>query len=309
MPAAKGATAHSPADLSLWERVSFSTIRTAMAMLLACVGLSTVYRFGRWFGTLEWLINYRRRRRFAEVMSGVFEGGLSGGRLRRQCREFFMHSRCDKLFFLILDCLPRERAVSLFSIEPRELLDDALADGRGAYIALAHLGPHHVAGVLMCLLGYKVAGVRDRSESGLRRYVEQRYRQKYPEFRRMRMFYAGSYPRNIYRCLREGYVLGSAMDVARRRHPNQKTETVTIFGEDRGFISGPLRVAIRSKVTVLQGFVLPQGGFRYRFVLQGPLVLPDDQPNEERAVQHAMSAYAANVEKYIRRYPAHVTRI
>ncbi len=307
----------SRADLSLWERLSFGTVRWAMAAVLACLGLTTVYRLGRMFGTLEWLIDYKRRRRFAARMQRVYPEGVSRRRIRRTCREFFMHSRCDKLFFLILDCLPRERAISLFSIERRELLDKALAGGGGVYIAMAHHGPHHVASTLMCLLGYKVAGVREGKESGLRRYVQQRYRLRFPEFAHMRTFFAGTYPRNIYRCLQEGYVLGSAMDVARPHAPNQRMEIVTIFGEQRRFLSGPLRIAIRSKVTVLPGFALPQGNFRYCLVLGEPLWRQppagdrrhNDVEDEEGAVRRVMAAYAAGVEKYVRRHPAHITRI
>ena len=309
IPAQADDPADAPTQLSLWERVSFGAVRWSMAALVACLGLNLTYRLGRVFGTLEWLINFKRRRRFCARMVQFYPEGVSANRVRRSCREFFMHARCDRMFFLILDCLSRERAISLFSMDRRELLDEALADGSGVHIAMSHLGPHHVFSIMMCLLGYKMAGVRERRESGLRRYVQQRYCRRFPEYAGFRLFFSGTYPRDIYRALQEGYVLASAMDVARRHAPNQRMEAVTMFGKEHHFLSGPLRIATRSGATVFPGFILPEGGFRYRFVMDKAIFDPKKSTNNEETVRSAMSAYATSVEKAIRRYPAHITRI
>lgn len=330
-----GVAAPGSAPLTCWERTAFGAVRAAMAAAVAAFGLGGVYAIGRGFGTLEWLINHKRRRRFAEAMKRVFPEGAPPAAVRRWCREFVCQTRCDKLFFLILDCVPRERAASLFSVEPRRLLDEPLARGRGVYVALAHHGAHHVGGTLLCLLGYKVAGVRDAHEGGLRRYAQERFRQKLPDLPQMRMFFSETFPRALFRCLKEGYVLGSAIDVSRVRGPNQKTEIVTLFGERREFLSGPMRIALRTGAAVLQGFVLREPGFRYRLVLEGPLVEPLSNPGdrppaglgvegafqtgqrpvplergrEDDAVAAAMQRYAANVERQVRARPDQISRI
>ena len=220
-----------------------------------------------------------------------------------------MRSRCDKLFYLIFDCIPRERAASLFTIHNRELLDEAVSKGCGVYVAISHHGSIHVAGLLMSLSGYPVAGVRDRHESAIRRYVQRRLDLKYPEFRRAKVLYADSYPREIFRCFKDGYILGSAMDVMRVRRQNQKVEVMTMFGEGRPFLSGPLRIAHRCGAPVLQGFIVPQKGFRYRFDIVGELVPRGEGADEEAVVKEAMRKYAANVERYLRENPSLSARI
>ena len=233
--------------VSPWEHLSFTVVHTLMAGLLRWLSLPGLYQLGRFFGTLEWLVDYRRRRRFSRAWERTVGRRPEPRERRRASREFFVRARCDKLFYLIFDCIPRDLARSLFSIGNRALLDEALAAGRGAYVALSHHGPHHIAAMFLALLGYKTAGVRDRHEGGLRRYVQRRFDQLHPEFQRLRVLYADGYPRDVYRCLRDGFVVGSAMDVSRVRDRNQKAEEVTIFGEKRAFLSGPLRVAIRCR--------------------------------------------------------------
>jgi predicted LPLAT superfamily acyltransferase len=220
-----------------------------------------------------------------------------------------MRARCDKLFYLIFDCIPRERALRLFSIGNKDVLDRAVAEGRGVHVAVSHHGSIHIAGLLMALTGYRVAGVRDRHESAIRRYVQRRLDLKYPEFQRARVLYADSYPREIFRCYQENYILASAMDVSRVRLPNQKTEMVTIFGEERPFLSGPLHIAYRCRAPILQGFIVPGHNFCYRFDFVGELAPLDPGGDEQRVVRDAVQAYAANVERYLRETPSLCARV
>ncbi len=46
--------------------------------------------------------------------------------------------------------------------------------------------------MLLALNGYKTAGVRDRNEGPLRRYVQGRFDRRHPEFQRMRVLFADS---------------------------------------------------------------------------------------------------------------------
>jgi len=305
-----GKTAHvDHQGLTFWESVSLTVARLFTAWLLALLSFRGLYRFGCCFGTIEWLINHRRRRRFGAMLRRILERELSTRERRQLTREFFMRTRCDKLFYLVTDCVSRDVAASLLTIDNRHLLDEALARGRGVYVALSHHGAHHVIAMLLALNGYKTAGVRDRNEGALRRYVQGRFDRRHPEFRRMRVLFADSYPREIYRCLQEGYMLGSAMDVGRLRNDSQKTEEVTIFNEKRRFLSGPLHIAIRCGTPVLQAFIVSERDFQYRFDIVETLIDPDEVTNEDEAVGRAMHAYAANVEKYIRSSPTLLSRM
>jgi len=277
-----------------------------LAKLLTLDGL---YRCGRFFGTLEWCIHYKRRRVFARCLVHIFGAELTAASRRRQTLAHFRLSRCDKIFYLIMDLLPRDTVLARFHIDNRELLERGVARGKGVYITLSHHGAHHITGLCLALLGYRVAGVRDRKEGSIRRFIQEKYDRKYPEFRKIRFIFSDAYPRDIYRCLNENYVLGSALDVHRSREAHQKTATVTVFGEERKFLTGTVQIALRCGATILQGFVISEPGFHYRFQLLGPLVEPGRSDETPHVLVDVMQAYAENVEAYAQRHPAHITRM
>ncbi len=303
-------TADETNKLTLWERFSFGTAHCVTNLLLRVVGLSGLYRFGRLFGTIEWLINYKRRRRFRRALQRVLNRRPSASDRRRETREFFCRTRCDKLFYLIIDCLPHDKIASLLNVENHELLASSLEGGRGVYLAMSHHGPHHVMGALLVASGYKTAAVRDRNEGGIRRYVQGRIDRKHSASHRMRVIFADAYPREIYRCFREGYILGSAMDISRVRNPNQQVEEVTIFGEKRAFLSGPLKIAARSRTPVLQAFIKAESHFRYTLSIVEQLIQPAAIKGDEDAIiRNAMQTYATNVEKQLQATPSLLARI
>lgn len=295
--------------LTRWERTSFALSHFVVACLHSLLSLRGLYRFGRCFGFLEWLINYKRRKRFNRAVKRLLRDKFSPKDRRRATREYFMRSRCDKLFYLIVDRISQDVAENLLTIENQQVLDEAMARGHGAYLALSHHGALHVLAMLMSLRGYKTAGVRDPNESAIRRYVQDRFDRRYPQFRRMQVLSADSYPREIYRCFQEGYLLGSAIDVHRLRKPTQKSEEVQFFGEARHFLTGPLRVALRSGAPVLQAFIIPRTGFRYHLEIVTTLIDPQKIDHESEAIRRATHAYAENVERFVLRWPSLLTKI
>jgi len=292
-----------------WEHVSFSIVHAFAAGLLTILRLRGLYHVARGFGTIEWLVNYKRRRRFAAALEAVLGRRPTGYERRRHTREYFCQNRCDRLFYLIFDRIPRDQAAGLLTFHNRELFDEAVARGRGVYTTLAHHGAQHILGLLMPLHGYKVAGVRDRREGALRRFVQSRLDRLYPGLGRARVLFADAFPRETYRCLQEGYALGSALDISRVRDANQKHEEVEIFGQRRFFPTGPIRIALHCRSPVLQAFVLPEPGFRYRFDVVGILIDPDAVEEEAAAVRQAIHTYAKNVEAQTRARPSLISRV
>lgn len=298
-----------PRPVGRWERISFAAAHASVGTILACTSLSGLYRFGRAFGTLEWAINFKRRRRFAAALRHILGEEPTPSHRRSATREFFRRTRCDKLFYLVFDRVPCETAPTLLTIGNRVLLDNALAGGRGVYLALSHHGSQHVLALLMALQGYKTAAVRDGRESALRRYVQRRFDEQYPDLPRARWLFADAYPREIFRCLQDGFVLGSAMDVSRVRGATQKTEEVTYFGEKRNFLSGPMHIALRCRAPVLQAVIKPEADFRMRLEILETLLDPDQVQDKVAAVTEAMQRYAANLERHVRAAPSLITKI
>ncbi|MCP4248591.1 MAG: hypothetical protein GY778_16200 [bacterium] len=288
--------------------MSFASARAFCWGVAVCFSLGGLYRFGQLFGTLEWLVNYKRRGRFKRSLDALLGTSLSRRERGRACRRHFARSRCDKIFYLIFDKIPPADARARFQIVHRELLDDALARNNGCFVAMSHHGAHHISALLLARYGYRTALVRDRNEGAIRRFVQDRFDQKGSELQHIRVLFADAYPRDIYRCFRENFALGAALDAHRYRGASKRTTAVQIFGGQREYIDGTVRIALRCGAGVIQGFVISLPGFRYRFELidLGAEVPGNGAPNG--SIESIMQTYADNVERYVRKYPCHVSK-
>jgi lauroyl/myristoyl acyltransferase len=300
-----------PAPLGALPRLKFMLVRGFLFAWARCFSLKGLYLFGQFFGTCEWLLNYKRRRRFREQLERIYGTSLRDKDKRfigRACRRHFMRMRCDKLFYLIFDKLPKEKILRRIKFQDKHIFDEAVARNKGVYVCLSHSGSHHVLVLLAALLGYKCAGVRDRNEGALRRYVQEKYEETFPEFRAIRMFFADTYPRDLYRCFKDGYVVATALDVGRDRGAHLRTARITMFGQERDFLTGTMHIALRCGSPIVQAFVVSRRNFYFRLVARGPLADPDTACDTEEVVQAAMQRYADNIAEHLQEYPCHISK-
>lgn len=295
--------------LSWFTRAKFELVRSFLAGWTTIFSLSGLYALGQLFGTCEYLLDYKRRRRVAAKLARIFPEGLTPSRRRLIVWRYFRRIRCDKMIYLILDKVPRDKLLKRVRWHGREHLDTALARGKGAYIMLAHYGSHHVAGLILALLGYRIAGVRDPREAPIRKYVQRKYAEVFPEVAAMRIYYADTFPRQFYREFAENSLLCSALDIDRFRGEHLKTCPVTVFGQKHEWLTGTLQIALRCGAPVMQGFVISRKNFYFRWELSAPLVDPDTARDEPAVVAAAMNKYAANIEKHARQHPDHLMKI
>lgn len=307
----RGRAEPQPTRVGPIARLKFMLVRGFLWGWARCFSLKGLYLLGQVFGTCEWLVNFKRRRRFVERLTqtlGDYIDKLPCS-MARVSWQHFTRTRCDKLFYLIFDKLPREKILNRIKFHERHVLDEALQRGKGAYVCMSHTGSHHVGILLMALLGYKAAGVRDRNEGALRRYVQERYEETFPEFRAIRMFFADTYPRDLYRCFQDGLILGSALDVSRDRGAHLRTATVTMFGKEREFLTGTMQIALRCGAPIIQGFVISRKNFYFHLVPKGPLVDPDVTGDERTIIQQALQRYADHIAEHLLEYPDHFSRV
>jgi KDO2-lipid IV(A) lauroyltransferase len=298
------------ARVSWVTRTKYGLIRGFLTGWVWCFGLTGLYRFGRFCATYEWLIIFKLRRRYRERLMAI-SGGQEFDRrqLRRLTRAWFVRQRCDKLFYLIFDRIPKEQILERIEFLGREHIDAGLARGRGVYGAMPHLGTHHIAGVLMAIMGYKVAGVRDRKEGKLRLHMQQIFADRYPEVAAIRIFFADDYPRDLFRCFRDNYILGTALDVDRERAPHQRRQKVRIFGQEREWLTGTLQIALRCKATIIPSFWVSLPDYHFQLIAHEPLVDPDVARDEPEVVAEAMQHYAEKIEAHIRAHPDHISKV
>ncbi|HWL93499.1 MAG TPA: lysophospholipid acyltransferase family protein, partial [Phycisphaerae bacterium] len=204
---------------------------------------------------------------------------------------------------------PRAKLMNRIKLINREHIDAGLARGKGVYVALCHFGSHYIAGLMMAMLGYEISGLRDPKESHVRRYIQDKYRESFPEVKKLQVFPANSFPRQVYRRLQGNTIVTSLIDPDRRRGENTKTASVRMFGEDREILAGPLQIAFRCGATMLQGFVVSRRNFYYQLIVTPPLIEPGRERDDEETLAVVAQHYADRVEKFARENPDHLMNI
>lgn len=299
------------AELGLLSRLKYDLVRGFLWGWARCFSLRGLYLLGAAFAVCEWAINYKRRSRFRKHLKTGFGRGtkvIDRATARSACLQHFIRTRCDKLFYLIFDKLPKEEILARVRF-PREAdLAAEVTRGKGMYVCLSHIGSHHVLALIMALKGYRVAGVRDPNEGAMRRYIQRKYDETFPEFRAIRMLYSNMYPRDVYRCFQEGYILGSTLDIGRERGAHLRMVSVEMFGKPREFLSGPVQIALRCRAPIYQGFVVSRPNFYFDLVLKGPLIESETATDTPETLQTIIQRYADNIAEHLAQYPDHISR-
>lgn len=299
-------------ELSRWVRAKFALVRFFLWGWARLFSLKGLYLLGQTFGTLEWLINFKRRSRYRQALRRIYPEGISNQRAREITLSYFRRTRCDKLFYLIFDKLPREKILNRIRCQGREHFDEALRRGSGMYLMASHNGSHHVLGQLIALMGYQIAGIRDRNEGAARVYMQNKMFETFPQIAEcFRMYFADSFPRLIYRHFQNNMMIGSALDVSRTRNESLKTCPVQIFGESREFLTGTLQIALRCRAAIGQIFLVSRPNFYFRMIIT-PVFWPDtegtDNLDTPERVSELMQRYADGIEAHMREYPDHLSR-
>ncbi len=298
------------ARLPWYTRAKFGLVRGLLGACLSVGGLTGLYRVGRAFGTCEWLINYKLRRRYRKRLEFIFgRDHFRPREIRRLTRDWFVRLRCDKIFYLILDKIPKEMILERTEFVGQQNMDRYLDRGKGVYAAMSHVGTHHVAAVLMAILGYKVAGVRDRKEGSLRVHMQRIFEERYPEVAAIRIFFADEYPRDLFRCFKDNYVLGTALDVDRERAPHLSRQKVRIFGQEREWLTGTLQIALRCGAPIIPSFWVSLPDYYFQLIAHEPVVDPDTAKDTLEVVAEAMQRYADKIEAHVRAHPDHISKV
>ncbi|NOS99657.1 MAG: hypothetical protein HOP29_03430 [Phycisphaerales bacterium] len=331
------------AGLSRWESYSFEITRGFLYLIARVISLTGLYQVGRMFGIAEWLVDYHRRRRVTRQVVRLIGTSASPAAVRQAVRRHFIRLRCDKMFYLIMDRLPRKRLMRRLTIANRAVLDSALARGHGVYLALSHLGSLYVTIGILVEFGYRVAGIRATKFGAVWRFVQTKLDQK--DRPRIEYFYSNTFPRPIYRRLNDNYIVASLADVHVVKDGRQRTVEVDLFDERRSILAGPFQIAMRCGSPIVQAMVRALPNFRYEIELMPLLPDPsavrahdstvavaadqppradsptartpssddraassDDRPASSDLLADTVRRYAANVERFGRRYPCHLSR-
>lgn len=225
------------------------------------------------------------RRVVGETMSDAELSVLSRDAMRSYARYW--------LEFFRLPRLSKSRIVGRMSVEGKEHVDKAMAEGRGAILALPHCGNWDHAGAWIAHQGYPFTTVAERlePESLFDRFVGVRERLG------MEVLALTGDDRNVYAVLLQRVRAGKLVCLVTDRDMSNSGVEVSFFGEPMTMPAGPASLAVATGAALLPVCVwfTPDGGpgGGWAGVIHPEIVLPET--GDRRAKIAEMTQQLADV--------------
>jgi KDO2-lipid IV(A) lauroyltransferase len=191
-----------------------------------------------------------------------------------------------------------KRAEKFFSVEGQEHLDKALGRGKGAAIAIAHLGPFSWMIFRFVDLGYSVNVVmRPPRDNGL-------YEKLLTSKKRCGINLIYSVP--VRSCvvesrkaLERGELVFMPVD---QNFGGQGRLFVDFFGRPAATAPGPVAFALKTGTPLFFIYALPDGWLRWRIII-APEIPLEKAGTEREALLRNTAALAKRLEGLVRQYP------
>lgn len=255
--------------------------------LIADIVVAIVYSFSR-----------RDRQGLAFNLSQAFGRPPGDAFIRRNVRRIFFNYGQYMADFFSMPQLPPAKARAHFShIRGEEILDRALARGRGAILLSAHLGNWEFGGTMLGLSGYPLAVVALPHNSSATTALVNRLRQS----KGIKVIEVDDSPFSgidILRHLKRNGVVAMLGD----RDFFGSGRPTRFFGKRVNFPVGPVTLALNSGAALIPAFVLKGTDGRYFSVLEPALRLVT-AGSREQVLDANLARTAAVFETFIRRYP------
>jgi KDO2-lipid IV(A) lauroyltransferase len=264
-----------------------------------------LYALGIFGGRLLHALSGRKRALMHEELSRVFPG-RPDAELAAIVREAFINYTNSESEVLLYPKLSHEYIKNYINIEGLHYLDSALREGRGVLLFQAHFGAFQMTMPAIGYSGYTMNQISAsaevwKAEGGHR--VEHRMhdiKARYEYLLPVKHIAVSSTMRPVFRALQAGEIVGITVDGGGGR----KVVPVSFLGREALFQTGAADLALSTRAVIVPAFILTLPGLRHRLVLHEPIEY-DANAGKEACRAEILGKFAALLEGYVRRKPAH----
>lgn len=240
-------------------------------------------------GTAWYWLSGAQRRAALDNYAAALGREKSDPEVARVARRAFQNYGRMLMDFVLMGSLSRDEVLLHNSVDGREHLDAALAKGRGAIMAVPHMGSWDMAGSYAAALGYPIAAVAERFPGSLNDAVV-RTRKKFG----LEVIMLGrSAVRAITEALRTNHIIALLCDL--EQGPGVD---VSFFGRRAVVPGGPAAIALKTGAALMPACQYSVGAGQYRVHLD-PALAVDGGDSKENLMQKVVYRF----EDFIKERP------
>lgn len=273
--------------------LEYGLLRFAVAVVRS-LGPGNAARTAEGIARLAFRLDGKHRRRALENLA-VALPELDGEARLETARSAFVSFVRTMIDIVYLDRIVSPESVRrLLTIDVDPAATAALAEGRGAVFATAHLGSWEMTGAGVALHGYPLVSVARPIENPLIDRLLVSFRER----RGQRIITKRGAVREMARTLREGGYLGILVD----QNAGRRGVFVPFFGRLASTTAAPATLALRFRAPLIPAWQRRLPGGRHDIRVEAPIPFPDTGDRDEDVLRMT-AALTARVEEWVRREP------
>ena len=281
-----------PMAKRLYHFAEFAFLRLVQG-ILALMPLRAGLAVGRGLGLLARVFDHKHRRYAEENAARAL--GISAQEARALIRQVYKNIGANAAEDLMLGRILRKKSVAeLCTIEGREHLEAALAQGRGVLMLTGHFGNWELGGLVTAhLVGHVLAVARELGNPLLWEYT-----QRWRERAGLEVVGRRAAARRLVRHLKQGGKVLMLIDQNQR----QGGVFVDFFGKLASTVPTPARLALRYDVPVLMGYIRRVGNGSQHHAKIEPVEVIRTGDFEADVVANT-ARFTKKIEQFVREHP------
>jgi KDO2-lipid IV(A) lauroyltransferase len=281
------------ADATLSHYAEYYALRGAVATLDG-FGIRRAAKIGEWLGALGYRPFGIRRAVVERQVRAAFPE-FSEDDVRRVARASYESLGRTTIETALLPSRSREQVIGMFSrVEGWDIVERAMAKGRGILFVTGHLGNWELAGSYVAARGIPLEAVARRMQNPMfDRYLTQTRRRI-----GMSVIHDADAVRRVPRAMREQHAVAFLVD---QGAVGLASTWVPFFRRLAKTPRGPAVFALRLGAPVVFGAALRQPDGRYMIGFEEVAVEPTGE--READVDRIVAEYTATLERWVRRAP------
>lgn len=269
----------------------------------------TVVDIGRIIGTLDYWLRPRKKRIVCHEIQKTDTTDRSAAKIEQAARSSFQQS-CAVM--LETFCFPRIHTDNIdkwMRVREFDVIDQALASGKGVVIVLAHFGANQMVMAALGYRGYSINQIGSRPDdwhrlsgqepTSLEKRIFQ-HRMRLEESLPAHFLYIDKSMRPVFTALRNNQVMILAAD----GRAGARFFTVPVGNRQINLSAGPFRIAAMTGAALIPAFPVRNKDGIHDLLIEPP-IQPEDTTSTESWAEKAALLYAERLNMRIQQKPDH----